>query len=276
MPCTSANGAIVKCIRITTAPKVFIAKSKVFACLPLLGLKTLTHTNRRKDYIMKGIWGSGVAALLMVASSGAFAADLAYRRPLMARPVYNWTGFYVGGNVGGAWETGTISDSVFGVSLSNSRSGFIGGGQVGYNWQISPQFVLGVEWMFDGTDISSNATGTFLSANEKVDWLTTVAARFGYAANNWLFYGKAGGGWVHDSATVTAVSTGLSASKSETKAGWLLGAGIEYAFAQNWSMRVEWDHLGLSDVSRTGPIFGDTVTLSRRFDIVTAGLNYRF
>jgi outer membrane immunogenic protein len=225
---------------------------------------------------MKRIWGSGVAALLVAASSGAFAADMAYRAPMMPLPIYSWTGFYVGGNVGGAWETGTISDSLFGVSLSNSRSGFIGGGQVGYNWQISPHFVLGVEWMFDGTDISSNATGTFLSASQKVDWMDTVAARFGYAANNWLFYGKAGGGWVHDSATLTAVQTGVSVSESETKSGWLLGAGIEYGFAQNWTMRVEWDHLELSDVSRTGPVFGDTVTLSRRFDMVTAGLNYKF
>jgi outer membrane immunogenic protein len=141
---------------------------------------------------VRRIWGSSVATLLVVASSGAFAADIAVRVPMMPFPVYNWTGFYIRSNLGGAWETGTIRDSLFGVSLSNSRSGFIGGGQVGYNWQISPQFVLGVEWMFDGTDISSDATGTFLSASEKVDWMSTVAARFGYAANNWLFYAK---GW---------------------------------------------------------------------------------
>jgi outer membrane immunogenic protein len=225
---------------------------------------------------MRGIWGSSVAALLVLASSGAFAADMAVRAPMMPFPVYNWTGFYIGGNLGGAWDTRTISDSVFGVSLSNNRSGFIGGGQVGYNWQISPQFVLGVEWMFDGTDISSNATGTFLSASEKVDWMNTVAARFGYAANNWLFYGKAGGGWVRDSATLTSVATGLSVGASDTNSGWLLGAGIEYGFTPNWTMRVEYDHFGLSDVSRTGLVFGDTVTLSRRFDMVTAGLNYKF
>jgi outer membrane immunogenic protein len=112
-------------------------------------------------YFMSGILGSSVAALLVVTSSGAFAADMAVRAPMMPFPVYNWTGFYIGGNLGGAWETGTIRASLFGVSFSNSRSGFIGGG-----WQISPQFVLGVEWMFDGTEISSNATGTFLSAGD--------------------------------------------------------------------------------------------------------------
>jgi outer membrane immunogenic protein len=223
---------------------------------------------------MKKFLGAiGVVSLL---AGPAFAADLPVKAPVMMPiPVYNWTGFYIGGNLGGAWETATISDSFFNASFSNSRSGFIGGGQIGYNWQVSPQFVLGVEWMFDGTDISSSATAAGLSASEKVNWMTTVAARFGYAANNWLFYGKAGGGWVHDTATLTQVN-GLSVSASDTKGGWLLGAGIEYGFAQNWTMRVEWDHLGLSDVSRTGPFFGDTVTLSRRFDMVTAGLNYKF
>src|SRR6266851_2408721 len=169
---------------------------------------------------MKGIWRSSVATLFVMVSSGAFAADLPVKAPAMLPiPVYKWTGFYIGGNVGGAWETGTISDSRFGVSFSHTRSGFIGGGQIGYNWQVSPQFVLGVEWMFDGTDLRSNSgtiavLGTTLSASEKVDWLTTVAARFGYAANNWLFYGKAGGGWVHDTATVTDVTQGISVSAS--------------------------------------------------------------
>src|SRR5215471_10604661 len=94
---------------------------------------------------MKGIWGSGAAALLLLSSS-AFAADLPIRKapPPLPIPVYNWTGFYIGGNLGGAWEDTTLTDSHFGVSFSNNRSGFIGGGQIGYNWQVSPQFVLGV------------------------------------------------------------------------------------------------------------------------------------
>ena len=223
---------------------------------------------------MKGLLGSSVAALLVVASSGALAADMA-RPMMMAPPVYNWTGLYIGGNLGGGWETATVSDSLFGGSISNKRSGFIGGGQVGYNWQLSPQFVLGVEWMFDGTDISSNASGPFLSANQRVDWIDSVAARFGYAENNWLFYGKAGGGWVHDSVTLTSVATGFSVGASDTKGGWLLGAGIEYGFTPNWTMRLEYDYLGLDNVSLTGPFLGDTVTLSRHFDMLTVGLNYK-
>ena len=163
---------------------------------------------------MKGIWGSSVAALLMVASSGAFAADLPVKAPVMMPiPVYNWTGFYIGGNLGGAWTNGTLTDNFSGVSLGGgNKSGFIGGGQIGYNWQVSPQFVLGVEWMFDGTSLSGSGgtgvtvLGDTLTGSAKTDWVSTLAARFGYAANNWLFYGKVGGGWVQNSVTVTDVS----------------------------------------------------------------------
>src|SRR5258708_381999 len=189
----------------------------------------LTHSADRppvrQTNATKGVWAFGIAALFAVASPPAFAADVPIRGPGPVPPYvtptpcyncnyyYNWTGFYIGANVGGAWETGTLTDDLFHVSFSNTRSGFIGGGQIGYNWQISPQFVLGVEWMFDGTDIRSNTDTAIvgpnvISASEKVDWISTLAARFGWAANNWLFYAKAGGGWVHDSATVTVAMPG--------------------------------------------------------------------
>src|SRR5215470_2314646 len=142
----------------------------------------------RRTSATNGIWASAVAALsavtLTVAAPGALAADLPIKAPGAAVPmvapipVYNWTGFYVGANLGGAWDRTTINDDFFDVSFSNTRSGFIGGAQIGYNWQFSPVFVLGVEWMFDGTDIRTDtdavilSDGTVLTANAKVDWIT--------------------------------------------------------------------------------------------------------
>jgi outer membrane immunogenic protein len=234
---------------------------------------------------MKGRWGSSIAALSVMISSGAFAADLYRKAPPPPPPlplVYNWTGFYIGGNLGGAWANGTLTDTLTGARFTGNHSGFIGGGQVGYNWQVAPQFVLGVEGMFDGTDIKSSNMVTILNGNvlrgsAKTDWISTVAARFGYAANNWLFYGKGGGGWVQNSATVSDVTTGLSVSNSNTNSGWLAGAGIEYGLTPNWTMKLEYDHLGLSNWTRASPLFvGDTITLSRRIDMVTVGLNYKF
>jgi outer membrane immunogenic protein len=236
----------------------------------------------------------GIALFLAVVSPCAFAADVLARGPIGATPAapspypypfpyyYNWTGFYVGGNLGVAWDTSTLTDDVFGVNFSTSRSGFVGGGQIGYNWQISPQFVVGVEWMFDGTSISSD-TGTFngldgtpLAARESIDWVTTLAARFGWTANNWLFYGKAGGGWVHESETLIDFANRFTFSTSDTRSGWLLGVGVEYGFAPRWTARVEWDHIGLGDETIVGFAPGDAVILSRHFDMLTFGVNYRF
>jgi outer membrane immunogenic protein len=263
----------------------------------------LTHAadmplTRRTD-ATKALRKCAIAALLLAAPADAFAADMGTRIPppltttTAAAPapipyLYSWTGFYVGGNIGGGWESTTVDDPFLGVSFSNNRSGFIGGGQVGYNWQLSPQFVVGVEGTFDGADIRSTDTGTslfgatagdLLASSAKVDWIATVAARFGLAANNWLFYGKVGGGWVHDTVTLADLSApGLFTSQSDSKGGWLAGAGIEYGITQNWTVRVEYDHLGLNSTTGQGPTFDpfDTANISRHFDMVTAGLNYKF
>jgi outer membrane immunogenic protein len=260
----------------------------------------------RRTCATKGISAAAIAVLSAMAfavASGALAADvpLGPGRPPPPPPVaapgypptpfyyYNWTGFYIGGNVGGAWDRTTFADtfdSLLGVNFNNTRSGFIAGGQFGYNWQISSVFVLGVEWMFDGTGISSDidtvvVDGIALSATSKVDWIQTLAARFGWASNNWLFYGKAGAGWVHDSATLTVATPFniFSADASDTNRGWMFGAGIEYGFTPNWSARIEWDHIGLGDVTHPGFVTllpFDTITVSRQLDLLTVGLNYKF
>jgi len=255
----------------------------------------------RRARAVNNISACGIAFFLAAASPCAFAADELARGPIEAPPVapypypssypfpysssyyyYNWTGLYVGGNLGVAWDTSTLTDDFFGVSFDTSRSGFVGGGQVGYNWQISPQFVVGIEWMFDGTSISSDTRtfiglgGTPLAANESIDWVTTLAARFGWTADNWLFYGKAGVGWVHESETLSNFANRFAISISDARSGLLLGVGIEYGFAPRWTARVEWDHIGLGDKTIVGFTPGDAVVLSRHFDMLTFSLNYRF
>src|SRR5215831_16180653 len=140
---------------------------------------------------MKQIWRSSVAALFVMVSSGAVAADLPVKAPPPApMPAYNWTGFYIGGNFGGAWASGSLTDNFSGVSFIDTNAGVIGGGQIGYNWQVSPVFVFGVEGTFDGTSISNSGNtltifnGHVLQGNAKTDWVATAAARFGFAANN--------------------------------------------------------------------------------------------
>lgn len=236
---------------------------------------------------MKGNWRSSIAAVLALTSSGTFAADMAVKAPpMLPIPIYNWTGFYIGGNLGGAWASGTLTDNFTGASLTDYDRGFIGGGQLGYNWQVSPQFVLGVEGTFDGTSISHSGTratvlGDILQGSANTDWVATLAARFGYVENSWLFYIKAGGAWAQSSATVTDLTTGFSASASNTNSGWTAGAGIEHGLTPHWTVRVEYDYLGLNNwttsASTLGPVFvGDRFTLQRQINMFTVGVNYKF
>ena len=115
--------------------------------------------------------------------------------------------------------------------------------------------------------------------------MSTLAARFGFAVDPVLFYGKAGGGWVGDSSfTVTNATTAASitGSNGNTNSGWLVGAGIEWACANNWSAKVEYDYLGLSGQTFAVPagspfLAGDTFTTnSRNVQMVKAGVNFLF
>jgi outer membrane immunogenic protein len=236
------------------------------------------------------------AAITVIATQLASAADLARRAPPAPAyvpppvPVFTWTGFYVGGNLGAAWTQVNVTDSL-GNSWSNAQQGvFTAGGQVGANYQFN-WAVVGIEADFDwlaNNHNSSNAVSTPVgalqfSANDR--WMTTLAARFGVAANNWLFYAKAGGGWVGiGNPTLTNVTNGgsISVSNSNSTTGWLAGAGVEWAFAHNWTAKLEYDFLGLNDSNFTvtaGPpaINGDVIhTHDVHIQTLTVGLNYLF
>jgi outer membrane immunogenic protein len=243
---------------------------------------------------------TALASLLLGTSFAANAADLPPATPRapvaympVAAPVFSWTGFYIGGNLGGGWSRGNVTDSVFGVNFNNGNSAsFLGGGQVGGNYQIGA-FVIGAEAAFDwfannnnsgnGTTVAVLGVPTVLRASANDRWLTTVAARFGYAWDHALFYGKAGGGWVGaGNFAVTNVTTGASVAlnNNNTNTGWLVGAGVEYAFTQNWTAKLEYDYLALNNASYTVFVPGvgaDTFTNGgRNVQTLTAGVNYLF
>ena len=236
---------------------------------------------------------SGVA-LLGVASS-VQAADMAVKAPPPPppAPIFTWTGFYLGGNLGAAWAQASVTD-IFGNRFTRTSDGrFIGGGQLGYNWQIN-NFVLGVEGDIDGIASDNNRSGAvivggagpFVVTTNSSNWVATVAARFGWAADHWLFYGKAGGGWVgnNNSFTVTNVTTGATfgGGNSNSVGGWLLGGGVEWAIDRNWSIKGEYDFIGLGHRNFAVPVVlpggaVDTFTSSsRNFQMVKFGFNYAF
>ena len=165
---------------------------------------------------------------------------------------------------------------------NSNLDGWLGGGQVGFNYQMG-SFVCGVEGTLDWNSLNSTTGGIITAAGPafqvaaNTTWVSTAAARFGFAADRALFYGKAGGGWVGNNATVTNLATGASASTSNTNSGWLLGAGVEYAFTPNWTAKVEYDYLGLSAWTAASPVgVFDAVNVKRQLNIVMGGINYKF
>jgi outer membrane immunogenic protein len=164
--------------------------------------------------------GCVVAVMPIVQLVSAKAADLgpafAPSVPYVV-PTFNWTGFYIGPNIGASWEYFDVADTLTGESFgSGTRNAFIGGGQVGFNYQVSPFFVLGVEGFFDGIASDNNAgTGVVIpsvglvTASVQSDWVSTLSGRIGFTGpdlDHWLFYVKGGGGWIQASAPSTGRS----------------------------------------------------------------------
>lgn len=206
--------------------------------------------------------------------------DQAYEPPPPPPAPFTWRGLYVGGNIGGAWAISTLSDNLTDQSFDTDHSGFIGGVQLGYNYQIR-NLVFGVDWDFDWASIGetrSDVAGPFvgtLQASTNTDWVTTVAARIGLTADRWLVFVKVGGGWVQNSIRLTDLGTGAVASTSNTDGGWLVGGGAEFALPRNWTVKLEYDVLVLSDRTVTDPL-GNAFTFERDLQMLKIGLNYKF
>jgi outer membrane immunogenic protein len=233
---------------------------------------------------MRAILFSTTAALTaLTVWTSAHAADLPKApppspAPVFVPPAFTWTGFYLGGNFGGGWSSTTFTDNLTGGAVTATNAGWLGGGQVGFNYQFGAA-VVGVEATFDWSSLGVNppawtVAGLTSTASLSTKWVTTAAARLGYAADRALFYGKAGGGWVGNSATIST-STGASLTTSNTNSGWLVGGGLEYAFTPNWTGKLEYDYLGLQGWTATSPIVADSVNVKRQLNIFTVGFNYK-
>jgi outer membrane immunogenic protein len=242
-------------------------------------------------------------ALLFGATVAARAADLP---PPMAIPastsapaVYNWTGFYIGGNVGAGWsgisDTNTnFSDTLGSTFSAQTNVQFLGGGQVGVNYEFANGIVIGAEAMFDWASNSQNAsvtatdpTGSIAASigTSNARWLTTVSGRLGYAWDRVLLYAKGGGAWVATNTppiSVAGAPANFSSISNTTSSGYTAGFGVEWAFSGNWSARAEYAFIGLPNqtftVAPATPTFGgDVITFSNRnISMVTGAVNYKF
>jgi opacity protein-like surface antigen len=224
---------------------------------------------------MKSLLGS-VALIAMSVSVPAHAADMAVKAPpspAYTAP-YNWSGLYLGASIGGAFSSG--SANVGGATWDPGATEFIGGFQAGYNWQFG-NFLVGVEGNFDWAvfgrpNIPLRTPLGAVQASATQNWISTLAGRFGITSDKWLYYGKVGGGWAEDRASLS-FPNGTSWTGSSTVGGWVAGGGLEYAFKPNWTVKLEYDYFGLGNwTSSTVP----NVSWNRDIQMITMGVNYKF
>jgi outer membrane immunogenic protein len=230
------------------------------------------------------------AAALAAMSQLAAAGD---RLGKSAPYAVSWTGFYVGANAGYGWARAstTITSTSGAASLSNSGdlNAFIGGGQIGYNWQAS-NVVLGLEADFQASPQKQTSTvscgvGCTLTETSGVDWFGTARGRIGYAFDRFMVYGTGGAAWTRVSNNLVGNAGGGSAnnlSLSGSEVGWTLGGGAEWMMLDRWSAKLEYLYIRTSNLTGTGnlPPFlgGAAVTAAVTFNnsIVRVGLNYHF
>jgi outer membrane immunogenic protein len=238
---------------------------------------------------MKRLLLATVAAVAFIApGADVRAADMAVKAPPVpyVPPPFNWTGFYVGGNVGVGAVTGTIDDAFFNTHSVGGNADFIGGGQIGYNWQFSPNVVFGFEWFFDGISGNNRSitfvgpiTGNLYTASASADWVTTITGRIGFTgptADHWMFYVLGGGGWLQTEAAIANLTVPASISVTNTNGGWVAGAGVEWAFAQNWTFKAEYQYLGLGNIGSGLPRENLSAVRDVNFQMGTVGVIYLF
>jgi outer membrane immunogenic protein len=250
----------------------------------------------------------GIAAIASLTTS-AFAADLAPRTytkaPVYVDPGYNWTGFYLGGNIGYSWgtsrDTSTLTNAAGAVLLStadkSNLNGVVGGGQIGYNWQMQ-SWVWGLEADIQGTGEQGSRAFTYTAPfigginfvpgvvvpfvlTQKIDWFGTVRGRVGILATPKVLLYATGGlayGQVNSSETIgTAVPSAFS--NSITNVGWTVGAGIEGVIGGNWTAKLEYLYVDLGTVSSSYALpITNVISYSSHVtdNVLRVGLNYKF
>jgi outer membrane immunogenic protein len=203
------------------------------------------------------------AAAVLVAATPTFAGDLPARRTSpyyapaqVAGPLFNWTGFYIGGHAGWGWG------SAFGLE----PSGYLLGLQAGYNFQLAGAFLAGIETDISFTGIDDKGGG----ATFGVDYLGTVRGRLGYVVDRVLFYGTGGLAYGRGDLEVANLSN------KQTHYGWTLGGGVEAMIAPNVTARLEYLYADLGKETYTIAVAPGTARVGYDTSILRMGMNYKF
>lgn len=232
--------------------------------------------------------GFAAVSALLLGAPFANAADLPQRPAqtapyLSPTPVYNWTGCYVGANIGAAWSDASATDLNSGAGTSETNSGVAGGGQIGCDYQMGPM-VIGVRNMLDGTSLSGNGSFssgplTGFTADSNSDWFDTLTARAGYLVQpNILLYMQGGVAWTRTGQAINNAAGVQVATISNNTTGWTIGGGVEWMFVPQWSAFLEYNYMDFGSNSGSWPGCGGTCNVSVDANVqnVLVGVNYRF
>jgi outer membrane immunogenic protein len=223
---------------------------------------------------------------------------------------FSWTGLYVGARLGGGFSDSDFrahGEPVGRFTINPEHQdlnadGFIGGGELGFNWQICRLFVIGAEFDFSGSDMSDDTTASHfvpqifvgganvpLHASQDINWFGTLRGRVGFVPwCKFLIYGTTGFAFagVDDSVDFDLRPFGggasYPASHSDTETGWTAGAGFEYALSQHWTIKVEYLYFDVGDQTAIGhpipanPPFQVRYDWEAQFHTVTGGINFKF
>lgn len=248
-----------------------------------------------------------VALLTLAASCPAHSADIAagqmpMKAPAALAPV-SWSGFYIGGNIGYGIDSGRLTEGFMALPgaavTSNSTisglSGVIGGGQIGYNLQVAPNWLFGLEADFQGSGQNASAnfnlpvTPLFDTASAKINDFGTVRGRIGLITNGvTLWYVTGGLAYGQSALNLTTNAMGLTplaASFTSTRTGWTIGGGLESWIYGNWTAKIEYLYMDLGSMSAApgvtplggGPVVALIPTrIALHDNIIRTGLNYHF
>jgi outer membrane autotransporter protein len=222
-------------------------------------------------------------ALAVTLGAPAGAADLQRPppQPYLQTPV--WTGFHVGAHLGYAFAGEDASSGFFGtpVTYSTNPSGVIGGVEAGYDYQFSPNWLVGAELELSWSSASGNfnfitttpagvtASGIF---NSNQNWYDTFTGRFGYVISDWVLYAKGGAVWMNADYSLAVSGPFGGGSSNINRSGYAVGLGAEWMFGPGWSTKLEYDYLGFGTGSYA--LGGVGTTVNTHAQLIKVGVNY--
>ena len=228
----------------------------------------------------------GVAAVAALFSAPAFAADMAVKAPPPAPPIatHPWTGCYVGAEGGGGWGRSRHDDLVSGLPDTPyfHVDGGLLGGELGCNYQFSPNWVAGLEGDLSWANLSGSTNDTGIAgtpsfvSTTKEHWVATERLRIGPSWDRLWLYGTVGFAQARIEGDVFDTFFPALFQQTQTEHGWTAGAGLEYALAQNWSVKAEYLYVKLDNKSYIFPAGDSRGALNVSENIFRVGLNWQF